>query len=440
MAGFIKKDNMLFFIIMALFAYHSSAYSSSTPRSQRWTLDALLSTGVRDNPRVASGLATYSASQEDKNAAWQQYLPTPSIQTSTNSDGLEDTELSLSQPLWTAGRIEGSVDAASARADAAGVAVTEIQYNLALSVIDTFQRYIRSRARQDVLTQFGDRLKFYHARMSRRVSSGSSPANDSVLLDARIATNTAQLISAQEEEYITLGLLSQLTGIALSRDNIDVSYSLRSVPSLGHIMGLAEKYNPILVKMNSEISAAESDVRSARGTMLPSISLVAKHSIDHGNSSGRTNDSNVSVQFSFSPGPGISAFSRTKAAQERLYSLRMTRHAVLEELQVKVREDYERLRSVNNRQKENEINARSADAVLSSYERLFVAGKRSWQDVMNAARDLSDAKLVVADSEAERIGIRYRLDIYSAQYKWMTDDPEVKNSDIVASSALEIKQ
>ena len=84
-----------------------------------------------------------------------------------------------------------------------------------------------------------------------------------------------------------------------------------------------------------------------------------------------------------------------------------------------IRSTHENLVSAISRQADTKLNAQAAANVLSSYERLFIAGKRSWLDVMNAARDLSDADIAVADNEAEQLGLRYRIDLYAAKYAWM---------------------
>jgi adhesin transport system outer membrane protein len=64
-------------------------------------------------------------------------------------------------------------------------------------------------------------------------------------------------------------------------------------------------------------------------------------------------------------------------------------------------------------------NIKANAAVLASYERLFVAGKRSWLEVMNAAREVSDSELALADIEAQMIAGRYRLALYAAEPQWM---------------------
>jgi hypothetical protein len=69
----------------------------------------------------------------------------------------------------------------------------------------------------------------------------------------------------------------------------------------------------------------------------------------------------------------------------QLQSLRFKREATEQELLANIRSTHENLVSAISRQADTKLNAQAAANVLSSYERLFIAGKRSWLDVMNAA-------------------------------------------------------
>lgn len=383
-----------------------------------WTLDDLIKYGVNDNPRVVSSMNKLSAAGYVQSAAWQEYLPTPSMQMQQDPEGKEETSLSLNQPLWSGGRIESGIDEAAAQESSAVANVAITQYDLALSIINSYQLFVQSQARLEALTKFSERLKFYRERMDKRVAYGASPANDSELLDARIATNEAQLRVAQENENVALTQLSQMTGINLKRENLSINTNYSQALPLQEILIRAEQYNPKIQSISFSINAAEAVVKRQRSVVLPDVSLVLRHTMVHGSNLNGSNgdDTSVSLQVSMTPGAGLSSFSRIKAAQSEVYALRESKNAALQELLVQIRSDYEKFNSSTSRYLDAMQNSKAAAGVLSSYERLFVAGKRGWMDVMNAARDLSDANIIVADTNAEKLGARYRLDVYSAKY------------------------
>lgn len=61
------------------------------------------------------------------------------------------------------------------------------------------------------------------------------------------------------------------------------------------------------------------------------------------------------------------------------------------------------------RYQEASLSSTAAASVLASYTRMFVAGKRSWLDVLNAARELIQSEVTEGDILAAYWGSRYRL-------------------------------
>ncbi|WP_421246924.1 TolC family protein [Aeromonas sanarellii] len=390
--------------------------------SPPYHLDDLLQAGVEGNVRIASGRSSVEAAEQLRSAAWQNYLPTPSIQADSNQDGGSEVILSLQQPLWAGGRIDAGVDAASANAESAIAAVSEEQYNVALSIIDYFGRYVQSRARQEALERFNQRLGVYRTRMTNRVSSGASPENDMALLEARVATTAARLKSVRSDGEVALTQLSQLTNLPLDSRSIVFEFDHPPLLAVDEVLSLARRYNPTLNRLTHDIASAEASVRAQRSVMMPNVSLVLSHNMYYG-TSRLNDDTSIGIQVQVQPGAGLSAYANTQAAVAQLQSLRFKRDATELELLANIRSAHESLLSAVSRQADTELNAQAAANVLSSYERLFIAGKRSWLDVMNAARDLSDADIAVADNEAERLGLRYRIDLYAAKYQWMKKAP-----------------
>jgi len=49
--------------------------------------------------------------------------------------------------------------------------------------------------------------------------------------------------------------------------------------------------------------------------------------------------------------------------------------------------------------------------VLKSYQRQFQAGRKSWQDLLNAARELAQTQYALADARSAFQGAMYRMQI-----------------------------
>jgi adhesin transport system outer membrane protein len=56
---------------------------------------------------------------------------------------------------------------------------------------------------------------------------------------------------------------------------------------------------------------------------------------------------------------------------------------------------------------------KAALEVSQSYDRQFLAGRKTWLDVMNAARELVQIEVQLADIESTQVIATWRLAIYS---------------------------
>ena len=56
-----------------------------------------------------------------------------------------------------------------------------------------------------------------------------------------------------------------------------------------------------------------------------------------------------------------------------------------------------------------------ADLVLESYQRQFEASRKTWQDLLNAVRELAQNQYALADANARLMGARHRLEIRMGQ-------------------------
>jgi adhesin transport system outer membrane protein len=54
-------------------------------------------------------------------------------------------------------------------------------------------------------------------------------------------------------------------------------------------------------------------------------------------------------------------------------------------------------------------------AVLDSYGRQFTAGRKTWQDLMNAVRELAQNQYNFVDTQAAMVSAMYRLQIRLGQ-------------------------
>ncbi|WP_191624765.1 TolC family protein [Pseudomonas fluorescens] len=383
------------------------------------SLDALAEQAARTHASVAARRAAVNAADADQDSAWQQFLPTPSLQTQLGHSGDHTTVASLSQPLWTGGRLTGGLDAAKARAKSARFSVGEAQQGLGFSVTAAYQDFLQARGRQQVLERYLTRLDEYQQSMQRRVEGGASPSSDLELVRSRRSGARAQFKAAEAAEEVALVQLSQLVGRRLTRADILIERSASSPAALEDVVARADNFSPTLLRLSQDIAASRGDAAVSKAAMFPTLALVAQNEQGQGNV-GQNSTNTVMLQVQFTPGAGLSALSRSSSAQAQVDVAQDNREAARTDLESRVSSEYQNQRSAMESQPDVEANAVGAAKVLASYERLFITGKRSWLDVINAASELSNSEIAVSDLTAQRVAGRYRIALYDGEPLWMT--------------------
>jgi adhesin transport system outer membrane protein len=385
-------------------------------------LDALARLAAESHASVMARRAGVQAAQAEWEAAQLQNWPTPSAQTSPGVGGGRTTVLSLEQPLWTGGRLDAIVDAAEARAHAAHHAVTESVQSVGLAVVNAYQGFAQAQGRAAVMHRFLARLERYRESMQRRVQSGASAAGELELLQARHAFATGQLKWACSNERVARSQLAVLASMDLSPEAVVRSVYSPEVPNLGDLLDRAQQHSPLLRRLAQDLRSAQGEVSAKVAQRWPTVTLVAQRHLQRGVPDTQSTTS-VGLQLQFNPGAGFSSLASARAAQAQVDVLRAGLEAARADLVSRIRAEHEELRSAVMRREDGLLHVAAAGRVLASYERLFAVGKRNWLDVMNAARELSDAELVVADMEAQVGASRYRLALYAVEPEWMKAGP-----------------
>jgi adhesin transport system outer membrane protein len=174
--------------------------------------------------------------------------------------------------------------------------------------------------------------------------------------------------------------------------------------------------HPALRRAEADIEAALSEAEKQRAVLWPTLSLQGEHRVYSGNSG--IDSSQVFLALQYQPGAGLSAGAQARAAEARAASLRDTLEAIRRDLVDGLRVDHERHRAAQGRVRDVQSTVDASTKILASYRRLFMAGKRSWLDVVNAARELTLAEQSLADLGAILAVGSYRMKLRAGDVSW----------------------
>jgi outer membrane protein, adhesin transport system len=397
-------------------------FGPATAATGAYTLDALARLAATNNANVLSRRAGARAAEAERDAAQLQYWPTPSAQTSPGIGGGRSTVLTLEQPVWTGGRISATVEAATARTQSAQHAVVESQQSVGLAVVNAYQVLQQAQGRASVMQRFLARLDRYRQSMQRRVDSGASAPGELELVQARQALASGQRRSACAAERAARSQLSSLASVELSKVAVTGVTDIPDIPKLEDLLDRSQRHSPALQRLEQDVQAAQGEADARAALRWPTVAVVAQRSLQQGVPNTQSSTS-MGLQLQFTPGAGFSSLTLARAAQAQVDALRATKEAVRADLMARIRSEHEELRSAVDRRQDSLLNVDATGRVLASYERLFTAGKRSWLEVLNAARELAEAEAALTDTQAQVITSRYRLALYGMEPEWMRSGP-----------------
>lgn len=375
-------------------------------------------------PSVKAAQSGADAAQAGVRAARAQYYPTPSVQVQQDNQGDTVSVLALSQPLWAGGRLDAGFAVAESRAEAADQAISEVQHELALRVIDTWGRWLQARGRTASLESGVRLLDVYADSVSRRIAGGAAGKVDRELVTSRLAQTDGDLLAARAAERTARAGLSQLVGRPLRGEELlypATNTSLATglglpLASLSRVTEQAIERSPALHRRQADVEAAEAEISQRRATLLPTLNLRAQHQRNDTSITAHTGtDNRIMLVFEYVPGAGLSASAETDAAVARASTKRNELQTARSDLIETVTADYEDAIGSAQRLDQLRRSLAASSAVLASYDRLFIAGKRSWLDVLNTAQEVIRLRTALADVQAQLAAARRRLRLHAGE-------------------------
>ncbi|NQZ48244.1 MAG: TolC family protein [Erythrobacter sp.] len=369
---------------------------------------------LAQNPSVLAQLAELAALNSDLEVAqWQRFpnlsaevLATTGGSNAADADGLA-VNLALEQPIWAGGGIGARIDAARINRDVGRTAIREVRFNILNAVISAYYEALLSFERARVIEAGLVEMRALVVSIERRVAQQVSPLADLTLAQSRLTQLEIELSSANQQGENALVRLEQLVGAPVENVIFPAAGLTDNLPP--EALALMEMVNcsPALERRQGEVDLAEAQVDTVRSDILPQVLLQLSQS--------ELTGSRAALVLRMQTGNGLSNFAATDSARARVDRAIAELGEADREVRAQLRSQYVDLRSNQRRDETGTIAVDAADSLLLSYERQFVAGRRSWLDVLNAAREkvstriaLSDARVSVANSATRILALSCR--------------------------------
>lgn len=402
--------------------------TASLPNS---ALSDLLFQAISTHPSIQTQQALIEAAQQGvRNALWQ-YFPTPSVsvqnaQTSTNDPSYVGdsrvTMLALSQPLWSGGRIQAGVDKAKANSQGAHASLFETQQQLAIRVVQAYGDWI-SAYRKRMAFQWG---QIQHIRLkdqvARRIHEGQAAASDLALAQSRLASLNADVSMATTQEEVSLARLSQLLGKPVTTSGLSASLA-EPLPIQFHVTDLltkAQSYSPTLERARSNAQAQLATIQEAKSATFPEISLRLENQRGNFNYTGSAQQYRAFISLTSRIGAGLSSFAAVNEAVQRHAAALTDIETQQRNLAEQITADHALMVTSQIRRQALTNSAELADQVRASWDRQYLSGRKSWQDLMNSAREQIQVQAQLAELDGSLLVASWRLALMTGQLQVST--------------------
>ncbi|ARV18614.1 hypothetical protein AEP_01670 [Curvibacter sp. AEP1-3] len=380
----------------------------------------MLSQALSRNPSVQAAMGQIKVSGFEKQGARWQYFPTPSIgvEQSSLESKLSNNLTSfarLQQPIWTGGKLDAQLDRATAQEQIALSALEEQKLNLVLSWIALWGEVQGAEWRISAYRESEQQHINYVQKVSRRASEGQSAASDVQLSQFRLSSVQADLGQALLQKQLALGKLKRLLGNEWPAEiGFEVPEFQKDIVKWSDVspmewLDAAYRFHPSVRKANATEKLLAADLKATKSKAYPDVFIRAE--ITDGNVTGTNRLMYIGMTSSL--GAGLSTFSNISAAQAKLDSAKDELEILKRNIADQIQADIETVVMQSRRTESIESTLYDSGKYLESSERQFTSGRKSWQELMNTARERSTTLVQLADAKTQIWVAMQRLTVQS---------------------------
>lgn len=386
----------------------------------------MIFSATKDSPSVISKVNSLNAAKSTEKGAFWQYFPSPSASVENGRGGVSSKVMKLQQPLWAGGRIDAGYNKAKTETQSAEMSVEEAKQSVAVSVVQSLNSVLTSHGHVLVKKEAVSRLEEHKKMIERRVDSGVSPQADLLLVNSRLlqAKNDYSIALATRDK--DLAQLEQWLAKKVTLEDLEPI-----LPKKACVMDQINEYkndrfvesvldsSPILKRLLKQIESANYDIDIKKAALWPSIVANAEHQWNSGSSTNiNSSQTNYTVGLQYTPGAGLSSYTAIQASEASLLALKSDFETSKLELKQKMMSELTDYEFTRDRYSNYVFGAETTKKTAESYLRQFVAGKKSWLDVLNSEKELSDTQISLSDVQAYLMTTPVKLKAYASELDW----------------------
>lgn len=389
-------------------------------------LGTLVTAAIRNHPLARSAQAKRRAALQDVAVAERSKWPTFSATAESSVGGATSASqamtLRIEQTLWDNGARDARIAAVVRAAEISDLQVSLEQQDLAVQTINAWEVMLSSQRRINAATATIAVIDGFKAQMTRRVESLASPAIDLSLVEARLLQTEVERLAATNGLRMALKNLARLTGqLQLAKQPWAAASNVAAPLSHAGITAFRMQLrdvdweaittnHPLVQKAQLEYALANAQLKAKLADRWPQAYARVEQPLANNPLTG-SNEASYLVGLRYVPGAGFSTQLEAAALAERLEAQSHDIDAATRTVTQLIFDDEQAFETSAAQAQAQVASLQGSQRVLASYERQFLAGRKTWQDLLNAAREVAQNEFNLSDAQSAMQGAMYRLQV-----------------------------
>jgi adhesin transport system outer membrane protein len=410
--------------VLAFGVAHAVAWASEPQATL--SVDAMVAQAVQTHPQIQAAKFQIEARKKDLDANRRMRWPDLSLvyesDENKNLGAAASRLVRVEQSLWDYGRVGALIGEADVQVQLAHVQLEIQKQDLGLQVVHAWQQLYTAHFKQQHAQWAERQMARLESQMRSRVQAGASPTIDLELVNSRLLQAQVDRAGMQAQRAIALGQLRLLTGLPALQSFSGEMEALPSPQRLAYwvatvqqlpVAEMAAEHNAVR-RAHLAHQAMNRQLKAKSAERLGQLYLRADFPLEK-TQANDTTDPTWFVGLRFTPGAGFTSWSQTQALAMRLESAMQDVAAARLDIERQIQTDQQEFLSAHSRVEALQRSATGAQRVLDSYQAQFVAGRKSWLDLLNAVREHAQTQFQRVEAEAALVGAWERLRMRSPE-------------------------
>lgn len=412
---FAKHKHTRNIVLASLLPFLSGYAVANIEQPASSGLSAALQATLKHHPSVQAAKSELRVHEHGIDSAKAGRLPSLSLQANTLTKGYTQGTLTVQQPLWAFGKIDNEIELSQVNYRTEQYNVLKVQRQLLEDTAVAYAKVEGVSQRLQVTDQNIEEHERLHQRVERRRQGQLASEADVNIAYSRLIQAYAQRERVRAELQVALSELQALTQVKVDA-NLAVSEQLELSPinTAFNTKQLAKTASANVAYQRERLNVVQLGVNKEKISIMPTLFFrVEQELLDTPSNTDKTRAGLV-LQANLE-GLGFAHQGRTKSALARLDAAEQDLDVTSNELERKINtlilnRDLQ-LKLQTSQQKAVE----AIQATLDSFLRQYETGRKSWVEVLNTQRDLTEQRLQQSQINNEWLVFSLRIKAITGQ-------------------------